>query len=238
MILINLLPQQHRARQRVPLKVAATAATFIVVNCSLLAWSAWIYFGDMVEVASESRVVQETLDNLRPQVEQFKSLEAENKLFLSRETTLAQMTANRVSWTRKLDELIDVIHKGGEGPKYLVWMDDLLVSRQFDKRRGSAGMLRGSAHCGSENLGLIANFLDDLQNSSFIDGFMPIEATPGKQEDEDPTLVPARVWGFPLELSLIAKEDPQVSGSAAPARKGARSAKKATPQEQEQEEAQ
>lgn len=237
MILINLLPQQHRARQRVPLKVAATAATFIVVNCSLLAWSAWIYFGDMVEVASESRVVQETLDNLRPQVEQFKSLEAENKLFLSRETTLAQMTANRVSWTRKLDELIDVVHKGGEGPKYLVWMDDLLVSRQFDKRKGSAGMLRGSAHCGSENLGLIANFLDDLQNSSFIEGFMPIEATPGKQEDEDPTLVPARVWGFPLELNLIAKEDAPDSGSAAAARKGARSAKK-TPQEQEQEEAQ
>lgn len=207
MILINLLPQEYRQRRRTPIKQTVAVFAAVAVNCSLVAWWAWTAFGVSAEVQSEVAVLQDTLDSISPQVAYHRALEKENQQFATRETTLASITSNRISWTRKVDELIDIINRGGDGEKYLIWLDDLTVSQNNDPRRPGAGSLSAGGHSGSSNFAHVANFIDDLEASTFIGDFYKPEPPEGSQSSVDEELIPAEVWSFPLELALRPPEE-------------------------------
>lgn len=210
MILINLLPDEYRQQQRTPVKLLVAVAVAVAINGSLAAWWAWTAFGEAAEVSSELAVLSDTMDSLRPQIDYHRSLETEHKQYQARETTLSTITGGRVSWTRKVDQLVDVIHKGGEGDtKYLVWLDDLSVSVSADVRRGSYGNLKASGHSGSGNFAQVANFLEDIERSPFSHGFNEPSPPEGSQSSVDKDLIPAEVWSFPLELTLLAPEERQ-----------------------------
>jgi len=152
-------------------------------------------------------VLQTELDGLTPQVAYHRSLETEQKSFAAREETLAAITANRINWTKKLDELITVINSGGAGQRHYVWLDDLTVTQSSDPRSKSAGSVRAAGHSGSEKFDQIANFLEDLEKSPFIEDFEPPAPPEGSQSNEDKELIPSVVWSFPLQLNLKSPED-------------------------------
>lgn len=206
MITINLLPQEYRKKQRTPFKYMAAVAASVAVNASLVAWLGWTAFGVAAEVKSELSVLEDTEQGLAPQVAYHQSLEKESKLFQSRESTLARITQARVSWTKKVDQLVDLINRGGE-EKYLVWLDDLNVDQKENKRAGSAGMLKAAGHSGSENFAHVANFIEDVEESEFALDFFKPAPPEGSQSSIDENLMPAAVWSFPLELALRAPEE-------------------------------
>ena len=113
MILINLLPDQYRKRGGTPIKLLAGVAASVAVNGVAIAWYAWLALGVSAEIQSEHDVLQTELDGLTPQVNYHRALETERKSFAAREETLASITTNRINWTRKVDQLIDVIHSDG-----------------------------------------------------------------------------------------------------------------------------
>ena len=125
MIHINLLPEEYRRKQRTPVKLMLAVAGAVAVNASLAAWWGWTAFGIAAEVKSEYSVLQTEMDGLEPQVAYHKALEAESGVYKHREDTLAGITAKRISWTKKVDELIDVVNRGGDGQRHLIWLDDL-----------------------------------------------------------------------------------------------------------------
>lgn len=226
MILINLLPQEYRQRQRTPLKMMIAVAVSVAINASLLAYWAWTAFGVAAEVSSELAVLEDTMAGLNPQIAYHESLEKETKVFEQREATLTEITSKRVNWTRKVDELIDVINKGGEGEKYLVWLDNLNVDSEINSRKKTFGTLEAQGNSGSPKFSHVANFLDDLVDSPFSLDFNPPAPPEGSQSQIDPELVPSEVWSFPLELSLRdpkergvppAPEDPPAAEAKAPA---------------------
>lgn len=207
MIRINLLPEEYRKQARTPVKLLLGLLLAIVVNAGLASWWALQAFGLQAELSSESASLQTELDGLQPQVTYYNSLDSESKQYKSRESTLAGITSTRISWTKKLDELIDIVNRGGNGQRHLVWFDDLQVSQTSDPKAKSAGSVKASGHSGSEKFAQVANFLEDLEGSTFITDFMPPSPPEGTQTLVDETLIPSTAWSFPLALTLKSPEE-------------------------------
>lgn len=207
MININLLPEEYRRKARTPFKMMLAVSAVVAVNTSLAAWLGWLAFGVAARVSSEHAVLRTENDGLQPQVAYHKSLEGESKRHEAREQTLEQITASRISWTRKLDEFIDVVNRGGDGQRHLTWFDDLNVSQDDDSGRGSYGSFKASGHSGSDNFGQVANFLDDLEASTFLVDFRPPAPPEGSESLTDEELMPSVVWAFPLSVELKAPEE-------------------------------
>jgi len=207
MIRINLLPEEYRKKARTPIKMLVGMGFVVALNAGLAAWWGWTVFGIRAKVETERTTLQLEMDGLTPQVKYFHALETESKQYKSREKTLASITANRISWTRKLDELIDVANAGGDGSRHLVWLDDLTVTSAQDPNGKNFGSVRANGHSGSEKFAQVANFLEDLEASAFVDDFEKPAPPEGTQTLVDDTLVPPVAWAFPLSLSLKGPEE-------------------------------
>lgn len=207
MILINLLPQEYRRKSRTPLKYTVGICLAVAANCTLLAWWGWLAFGVRAEIDGELAVLRDTMDSISPQIAYHRSLESESKLYKSREATLLEITKNRMSWTRKIDQLVDVVNKGGDGEKYLIWFGNLSVEQTTDARRNTFGGLKASGHSGNANFAHVANFLEDIERSPFAADFLPPAPPEGSQSKVDTDLMPAEVWSFPLELNLLGPDE-------------------------------
>lgn len=204
MIRINLLPEEYQRKARTPVKLMAAVAATVAIVTSLTAWLGWLALGVSASVDSELAVLQTEDDGLRPQVAYHKALDVESAQHRKREQTLAEITESRISWTRKVDEFVDVVSRGGDGDRHLVWFGSLSVQQGTGaaKGKGSAGSLSASGHSGSDNFGQVANFLDDLEESSFIEDFDKPAPPEGSETLNDPELMPALVWAFPLSIDL------------------------------------
>jgi Tfp pilus assembly protein PilN len=218
MIRINLLPEEQRRKARTSLKVLGLFAAGATVNGLLLAWYGWLAFGVAAEIEGERAVLQTEMDGISPQVEYHKSLDGEKKRFAGREEALAKITKTRILWTKKLDQLITVVNSGGDGKRHLIWLDDLVVVQNSDSKAAkSAGSLKAQGHSGSALFEHVANFLEDLERSPFLEDFLPPSPPEGTQSQQDPDLVPAVVWNFPLKLELKSKEPPKPDAAKKPA---------------------
>jgi len=207
MILINLLPEQYHQKKRTPLRFLAVVAASATINGSLLAYFAWTVLGVAAEVNSELAVLEESKVGLDPQVAYHKELEAESQLFRTREDTLKKVTGNRVSWTQELETLIDVVNAGGEGEKYLIWLDDLTADMKENERAKTYGKLKAGAHSGSADFDHLANFLEDVEESALTHSFSKPAPPSGTAQSKDEDLLPAEIWNFTLDMDLKAAAD-------------------------------
>lgn len=202
MILVNLLPPQHRKKQRPSLRFVGALATFVALDCGALCWAGWLHVDVRGGIEGEVASLEDTVRGLKPRLDYYDALERESRQFRARETMLESVNASRICWTQKIDSLLDVINHGGDQQKYLVWLDDLLVSQQSAKKKGSAGSLHASGHSGSDNFAMVANFFDDLKASPFIEGFEDPAPPEGSTSEVDDELVPDKCWSFGLQLEL------------------------------------
>jgi Tfp pilus assembly protein PilN len=216
MILINLLPQEYREKRRTPFKMMAAVAVCATINATLLAYLAWTAFGVSAEVKSELAVLNDAMQSLRPQIEYHDTLEKESKLFESREKTLKDVTGKRISWTAKIDQLIDLIHEGGSADEeYLIWLDGLEVDTEINDRKKTYGQMKATGNSGSENFSALATFLDDVQASPLSRDFSHPANPEVPTKKVEPELVPSVVWTFPFELDLKSPEDRAAAAAAA-----------------------
>lgn len=207
MIRINLLPEEFRKKARTPIKLVLGLALAVGVNAGLVTWWAFQRFGAQAEIESEAASLQTEMDGLAPQVTYYNSLDTESKAYKTRETTLSGITSSRISWTKKLDELIDVVNRGGNGQRHMVWFDDLSVAQSSDPKAKTAGSFKATGHSGSDKFAQVANFLEDVENSSFISDFLPPSPPEGTQTMIDESLEPSVAWSFPLSLTLKSAEE-------------------------------
>jgi len=207
MIRINLLPEEYRKKARTPVKLLLGLTAAAIVNAGLLAYWGYQSFGIQAEIDGEAAALQTDMDGLTPQVTYYNSLEAESKQYKSRESTLSGITASRVSWTKKIDELIDVVNRGGNGQRHMVWFDDLAVAQLNDPKAKTGGTFKANGHSGSDKFAQVANFLDDVETSNFISDFQPPDVPQGTPSLVDETLVPSVAWSFPLSLTLRSPDE-------------------------------
>ncbi|MFT5289549.1 MAG: hypothetical protein ACI8QS_002290 [Planctomycetota bacterium] len=207
MISINLLPPEYRQKKRTPIKLMIAVLASVTINGGLIAYWAWTAFGVAAEVESELALLEDTNESLKPQVGYHESLEKESSAFRSREEMLTNITSNRVSWTREVDLLLDVINGNGETPDYLIWLDDLSVDMKENKRNDTFGSMSASGHSGSSEFDNVANFLDDIEASRLSNDFGRPAPPEGSVSSEDLELVPSRRFSFPLEMNLRSPDE-------------------------------
>ena len=207
MITINLLPDEFRKKSRTPVKLLLGMAASVAVLTSLFSWWAWLTFGVQNELGSERDTLAVEMDGIDPQVAYHKQLDVEKSRYAERETALGQITRDRINWTRKVDQLIDVIHSGGEGERHYVWLDDLNIEQRRDPRSNSFGSFKANGHSGSDNFAQVANFLEDIETSAFVEDFYAPAPPEGTQKAKDEDLIPSEVWAFPLQLDLRSPEE-------------------------------
>ena len=225
MILINLLPPEYRSKRRTPFKMMAAVAGSVAINASLFAWWAWTAFGVAAEVESELAVLGDTMQALEPQIKYHADLEKEAKLFQSRQATLDDITATRISWTEKMDQLVNLVHQGGDGPeKYLIWFDGLSVDTTKNERKKSYGTVTANGFSGSREISQVANFMDDVTASALAKDFQVVSKPEGNEAKVDLTLDPSEVWQFKFEMALRSPEERNVGADAAEAPKGKKEA--------------
>ncbi|MEM8714104.1 MAG: hypothetical protein AAGG01_24430, partial [Planctomycetota bacterium] len=202
MITINLLPDEYRRRAKSPVGMIAAVAGAVLVNASLIAYWGYLEFGISRNIETTRSVLQLDLDGLKPQVAYHEKLKNEISVRSARETTLAEITQNRVLWTKVMDELIDVVHAGREGIEHFVWFDDIDV-KMLAAARGrttSFGSLSASAHSGSEGYDQVSNFLDDMNDTeltSLGQIFGKTGDPEGTRNAPEKDLIPAVNWSFP-----------------------------------------
>lgn len=226
MIRINLLPESYRKTSRTPIKLMACIAGIVAINAGLTAWLGYVHYNVEKLVEGEKSSVEMEMGGLKPQLDYYASLETESKQYKSREQTLASIERSRICWTKKLDELIDVCSRGGDGERHLVWFDDLQVVQNLDPKAKVPGTVSASGHSGSEKFAQVANFLEDLEASSFIADFEPPAPPEGTQTQVDETLVPPVAWAFPLKLKMKPRDDTAVKAPATGKAGGAKPAVK------------
>jgi Tfp pilus assembly protein PilN len=233
MILVNLLPEEYRQKRRTPVKLLIAVSAVVAINTSLFAYWAWTAFGVAAEVSSELAVLEDSMQSLKPQIDYHETLHSESKLFQSREQTLADITSKRISWTEKVDQIVDVVHRGGAGEeKYLVWLDGLTVDNAVNERKKTFGEVSANGNSGSPKFAQVANFLEDVQKSPLSQAFIVSSDPEGQQAIKDEELVPSEVWSFPFKLSLKSPEDREAARMAPegkPAKSGNTSSDKTTP---------
>ena len=105
------------------------------------------------------------------------------------------------------DGLVDIINAGGDGEKYLIWLDGMTVDMKANPRAGSFGAMKSSAHSGTSSITHVANFLEDVEQSAFSHLFQKPLAPTGQSSVKDEGLMPAEIWSFPFEMTLMAPKE-------------------------------
>lgn len=226
MITINLLPTQFRRRQRTPIRLFAVTMFGVVVATSSLAYAAYARFGHLSAIRSERRSVDEEMEGLRPAVQYYDALLAERADAEKRVETIREIRASRILWTRKLDELAEIINVASDAERYTAWFDELSIE-QNTEQRGSGGEVTAKGVSGSDNFAKVAAFYQELEGHAFFTDFSEINNPTGKRSERDETLDPPQIWEFPLDLKLKRRQPVQAKGAKGPPKPTPRAARPA-----------
>jgi len=213
MITINLLPDEFRKRAQTPVRMVAAIAAAVLLNGGLFAWWSYLHFGVRANVETTRSVLQLDMDGLKPQVDYHDALQKEITTRSGREKTLAEITSNRVLWTKVVDDLCDVVHAGREGIEHYVWFDDIQVKMEdagTGRRKSSFGSMKATGHSGSTDYEQVANFLEDIEDPSLSQLMASLHKPAdleAKKNEPDEDLIPAVNWSFPLLLELKSPDE-------------------------------
>lgn len=207
MILINLLPAEYRQKKRTPAKFMAGIAAVVAVNASLVAWWSWVAFGEAAQVKNELEVLHDSHSGLEAQVSYHEALAKEAEGYTSREGTLQKITSRRLCWTSELDDLVDIVTKGGDGDRYLVWFEDLNFDTKENTRNKTFGSFEAKGRSGSTDFAHVASFLEDLEQSELMTSFTKPAPAEAPQKTVDESMMPSVVWAFPLEMAVRSPEE-------------------------------
>ena len=212
MITINLLPDEYRRRAKSPIGMIAAIAGAVLINASLIAYWGYLEFGISANIETTRSVLQLDSDALKPQVAYHEALKKEIATRSARETTLSEITQNRVLWTKVMDELIEVVHAGREGIEHFVWFDgiDVKLEEATNGRNASYGKLSATGHSGSEDYDQVSNFLDDMEDAELttLSQIFGKPAPPeGRRNSPEEDLIPSVNWSFPLTINLKSPEE-------------------------------
>ena len=208
MIQINLLPL-HLRKRKTPAAWLVAVCALVALNATLLSWWTWSEFGVRLAVEAELDVLGLEMRGIQPQLAHHRALQSERARHAKREDTLRGIADESISWTEKLDQLVDVVTDGGHAERHKIWFTDLEADIASGRRGEQGGALRAGGVSGSERFADVADFLDDLEASPFGQQFSAPAPPEGSVSLVDSELEPPVVWSFPLQVSLLSEGERQ-----------------------------
>jgi hypothetical protein len=138
---------------------------------------------------------------LKAQGERAKSLERELREYQRRRETIEKIGSSRILWSRKLDELADIIYDKGDTKRHLVWLDSIRTSN--GRIPTSPARLSIKGWSGGEQYHKLSDFNSDLKkNEEFFSDFFGVDPPEGKNKNFNDDNLPAEGWDFTWGLDL------------------------------------
>jgi hypothetical protein len=251
-IQINLLPPEYRAKAGTPVGRFVAIVAGVVVVASALGVFAWTHFIELARVRELRSAREEEAIGQDRRKKYSLDLQAEIDMFEKRRTAIQTINRSRTLWSRKIDQLFDLVtNQAGEAP-FRAWLESIEVPAQpvTAKRRAPAAGKKGAApdggqlkfkgflaleaeadapaHISAFHRALTSDVLDPSRPGEFFQDFLRInnpnvKIVPPQGKDDD-QLEPPLVGEFKYELGLTPKDlGPAAAGGA----KGAKPAKAA-----------
>lgn len=210
---INLLPQEYRKKTGTPWRVLLPAMGTLTMVLSCGAFWAWTHFGQLAQAQAELDDLNGVYDSKKPLMDYSVNLKSEVSDYQARATTIEGIAASRVLWTRKIDELTDVVNADDGGRRFMVWLKTMEVkpSKKPTGRKatpvGESVKLEGLCFSDEDALQRFNTFHEDLKDSDFYrSDFVHINNPAGQAVAMDDELKPSRAWTVKLGLTMKARE--------------------------------
>lgn len=201
MIKINLLPPEYRKVDGTPVaRLLATIAGVFLVACAAGGWG-YVHMGMLAQVREERVHKEEELATLKAQAERSQALQKEFKEYQRRRETIEKIGASRMLWSRKLDEMADLIHNKGDTKRHLVWLSQIRTS---PGRMGpvSPAELVIKGWSGGDQSRKLSDFNSDIKHSEFFDDCIAVDPPEGRRVNIDEDFVPNQGWEFSFGIDL------------------------------------
>ncbi len=209
MIRVNLLPEEYRKAEATPLKqyLAMIGATSLAGVS--LAFLAYVHF---VELPAK----QQELAQIEKEVEQQKdpdpskglltyvrALDKELKEYQSRVTTINTKARERLMWSRKVDEVWEILVNPRIPGRYEVWITTLACNLTGGGSGPLGGATRFAGYSAGETFVRLSEFHEDIERSGFFKDYRAM-TQPGGAVTKLPGTdrVPAQGWTFDFSLGL------------------------------------
>jgi len=206
MIEINLLPEEMRKNDTFPIRrIGALVFGALIVSGALLGTLS-IHFGMLQKARAELGQSQTRLASMSGDVKYAEALTREKAEYTRRSETIQTISDSRILWTKKMDELFDVIDYGEKSDRHFVWLTELRVKPpRSNAARGAAkdgGELSIRGYSATEVLQKYSDFHEDVKNSPFFEDFTYIDDPAGKVVTFKDDVRPAKAWDFQLDMKL------------------------------------
>jgi hypothetical protein len=199
MIKVNLLPLEYRKVERTPVLRFVTILCGVVLSASAIGAFLYVHFGTLVEVVSESEKLEEALTTKQVLANRSKSLDTEFKEYRKRRDTIEGIGESRKLWSKKIDELCDLIHNKGDRERHLVWLQSI---RTLNSTKDSGGGIYIKGLSGGSEIHRLSDFHLDIKNSEFFTDFMGIDNPEGSVVKFSDGRVPDTAWDFDFNLLM------------------------------------
>jgi Tfp pilus assembly protein PilN len=203
MIKVNLLPPEYRKVDGPP--VARLVA--LVVGAALTAGSigAWGYV--RLNLLSEAVTAREALDEelaqVKAQAERSAALLSEFKEYQKRRDTIEKIGQSRLLWSRKLDELADVVHNKGDTKQYMVWLGTIRTQAARRADSGAALHIEGQSAGDKDGYTRLSDFNKAMKETKdFSEDLLGVDPPTGRQVTFPDKKWPSKGWQFQFVLDL------------------------------------
>ena len=201
MIRVNLLPQEYRKAESTPLKqFFATMGAVVVVALAVVGWL-FIHLGKLGPKEQDLKTIEDDVKTQQAKVKDSKDLAAWLQEYKTQYEKIDKVAMTRVLWSRKIDEIWEVVVNPNPANKYDVWLKGL-AGKVVDTAKSGGEVAFGGASAGPQVYRL-SDFHESVTTSDFFKDFQAItypagtrEALPGLDRE------PKEGWTFQLTLQL------------------------------------
>lgn len=199
MIRVNLLPPEYRKADGPPIARVVALVSGAVVTASAFGVWCWVHFGVLAEAESLRAEKEEDLAQVRALADRSDALEREFQEYQRRRDTIEKIGSSRILWSRKLDELADLVHNKGDSKLYLVWLNSIRTNTP--RVSGSPVALTITGVSGGEEYARLSDFNKTIKDTKeFFEDFIKVDPPEGTQRRFDDGRFPAAGWEFNFTL--------------------------------------
>lgn len=190
MLRINLLPQDYREAERKPLGAYLVMALCTVLAVSSIGTTAYMYFAFLKAAETAKEIAKEKYENLAPMAEYADQLDKEKQEYMKRSKVIKEIESARIMWTKKLDQMLDVVNNKGDIEEHWVWLKDMKITTGGSRVNGMS--IKGFTV--GDQYETLSNFNEDLKNHEmFKKDFVAISNPTGsivtEKKMEPPTAI-------------------------------------------------
>ncbi|MGH7162795.1 MAG: PilN domain-containing protein [Planctomycetota bacterium] len=206
MIQINLLPAEYRKTESTPVaRFVAIMAGAVLLTTGLVTYG-FVHYSKLRAAREVREATEAEFRNKKAQADVSLSLQQEIQAFEARRKTIQDVASLRILWSRKLDELMDILHARGDKTNYFVWLNGLKVAPARDAaRRGepsSGGSASFSGYSESIEFSKVTNLRNAIRKDPFFEDFKAITLPVFEEQRWEDGKEPSAAGKFHFDLTL------------------------------------